>query len=258
MTNIFKAMLSAGFCVAATAAASQSLTGGDVTATYGGLTDSDYDASGYNLSASGEIGFDRVFALQGDLSYTDTDLGLLSSDTIAFTGHAIYHANEFASFGMYYGQESSDGDDLKYYGVEGGYEATQLKVEGYFGISAIDLGDAFAGTDFAADGAIIGDFELNQAGVQVAYDVNEMFTVMGRYDQIHFTDALSFDRIGAGVSADLGNNIGLSAELGRLSTDLAGLSDDVTYANIGATYTFGAERGATFGARDSAHTLTGF
>ncbi|WP_394152431.1 hypothetical protein [Loktanella salsilacus] len=258
MTNIFKAMLSASFCVVATAAASQSLTGGDVTATYGGLTDSDLDVSGYNLAASGEIGFDRVFALQGDLSYSDTDLGLFSSDTIAFTGHAIYHANEFASFGMYYGQESSDGDDLKFYGVEGGYEAQQLKVEGYFGISSVDLGEAYAGTELAEAGAIIGDFELNQAGVQVGYDVTEMFTVMGRYDQIHFTDALSYDRFGAGVAADLGNNIGLSAEIGRLNVDLAGLSEGVTYANIGATYTFGAERGATFGARDSAHTLTGF
>jgi|TARA_R110000787_G_scaffold183550_2_gene295470 hypothetical protein len=46
-------MLSASFYVAATAAASQSLTGGDVSATYGGLTDSGYDAARCNLSTSG-------------------------------------------------------------------------------------------------------------------------------------------------------------------------------------------------------------
>jgi len=134
-----------------------------------------------------------------------------TGDSIALTGHGIYHANENAFFGIYYGQESADGDDLKHYGFEGGYESEQLQVEAYLGISAIDLGDALAGTELAEAGAIIGDFEFNQSGIKVAYKVNGMFLVMGPYDQIHFIDALYYDRLGAGVAADLSNNIGLSA-----------------------------------------------
>lgn|GEM_PF-1732370 len=134
-----------------------------------------------------------------------------TGDSIALTGHGICHANENAFFGVYYGQESADGDDLKHYGFEGGYESEQLQVEAYLGISAIDLGDALAGTELAEAGAIICDFEFNQSGIKVAYTVNGMFLVMGRYDQIHFTDAVYYDRLGAGVAADLSNNIGLSA-----------------------------------------------
>ncbi len=258
MSKFYAAALGAGLILSATMAMSQSLTGGDVTIGYAGLTDSDFDTSGYNVGASGEMAFAREFAAQGDFSYTDGDVFGFSGDTVALAGHGIYHANENASFGLYYGQEYSDGDRVKYYGVEGGYGYEQLKVEGYFGVTAVDVGQYFDLTDDAAAGAIIGDIDLNQFGVSAAYSVNPMFSVTGRYDQIRFTEALQLSRLGAGVAADVGNNIGLSAEVGRLTADVVGYSDDATYANIGGTYTFGASRGATFGRRDSAHTVMGF
>ncbi|SEQ24596.1 hypothetical protein SAMN05428995_103346 [Loktanella sp. DSM 29012] len=236
---------------AATGVMAQSLTGSDLSIGYTTATDSDLDSSGLTLGGSAEFAASRELAFQGDLSYTDGEVFGLDGDILSLAGHAIYHANELASFGAYYGIDSDGSDDIAYYGVEAGYDLPRGDVEGYFGLTAVDAGQF--------DGIDLGDIDLNQYGASVSFDITETFAVSGRYDNLRFSDVASVDRFGLGLGASLGNGFGVSAELGRQSIDIVALGDDnQTYANVTASYTFGAERGATFDRRGLAHTILGF
>lgn len=250
MTKTTTLAMATAMIFTGTFAMSQAVTGGDVSIAYAGLTDTDLDTSGFTLSTSAEIALARDFAVQGDFSYTDGEVAGFSGDILSLGAHAIYHANAQASFGAYYGQDSSDGEDLTFYGVEGGYEQDQLQFSGYFGLSAVDSGPV------GITG--LGDIDLNQFGLAVSYDINPIVALNGRYDQIRFTDAAKVSRLAAGVATDVGYNVNLAAEIGRIEGDLLGTSGDETYASATATYTFGAERGATFAAKGLTQTIFGF
>ncbi|MCF7700509.1 hypothetical protein [Loktanella sp. M215] len=228
----------------------QTFSGGDISLGYAGLTDSDLKTSGYALNASGEAALTRELSVQGDFGYTNGEIGGFDGDILSLAAHGIYNASENASFGIYVGQDSSDGDSIKFYGVEGGYGYNQIKVDGYFGVTAIDSGPFIDGG--------VGDVDLNQIGMSATFMVNDIFTVSGRYDRIRLTDAIGANRIGAGVGATLRNDFELAAEVGRIEGDVFGYSDNATYANVSATYSFGGPRGATFEQRGIAKTLLGF
>jgi len=81
---------------------------------------------------------------------------------------------------------------------------------------------------------------------------------MGRYDDVAFSDLVSANRVGFGVNYALTSQFGVSAEVGKLTGEVVGFSEDETYANVSASYTFGAERGATFESRGLSDALLGF
>lgn len=251
MTYYISGALSVGLALLSTNAMAQAtFSGGEVSLGYAALTDSDLETSGFNLGLSGEISLGREFALQGDISYTDGKIGGFKGDNTTVAVHGIYHANENASFGLYYGQDRSEGEHIAFYGTEGGYENGPLELSGYFGVAAVDSGDF--------DDGGLGNIDFNQHGIAAAYQVNDTFAVTGRYDQIHWTEAFSVNRLGLGIDAAVAANIGVAAEFGRIEGNLGDGSADENYANLTATYTFGAKRGATFDTRGLLHTVLGF
>ena len=250
MNITFGAIVGTVLALSGSHAMAQTFSGGDVTLGYAGLTDSDLSTSGVSLMASGEVALSRELSVQGDFGYTNGEIGGFDGDILSLAAHGIYNASANASFGVYLGQDSSDGESVTFYGVEGGYGYNQFKLDGYFGVTAIDSGPVLGGG--------LGDVDLNQLGVSATMLVNDRFTITGRYDRIRLTDAINANRLGAGVGTTIGNDIALGAEIGRIEGEVVGFSDDATYANVSATYTFGGPRGATFDQRGIANTLLGF
>jgi hypothetical protein len=231
----------------ATVANAQEFVGGEVGLSYSMLTDSDLETSGIQLNGSVEISVNRELSVQGDISHTDGEIGGLSGDISSIGLHGIYHANENASFGAYLGSESSDGADATFYGVEAGYGAGNTRFDGYFGVTAVDSGDP-----------TIGNLDVNQLGFSVGYAVTDSISMTGRYDRIRFTDALTAQRYGIGAELQASQSISIGTEVGILEGSVLGLSGDESYANVTATYNFGAQRGATFESRGLLSTILGF
>ncbi|MCA1775811.1 MAG: hypothetical protein LC676_09440, partial [Loktanella sp.] len=225
------------FVVMATAASpvmAQSLTGGEISLGYSALTDEDLETSGTQLGISAEVAVSREIALQGDVSYLDGEVVGFEGDETSLGLHAIYHANEQASFGYFFGQDRSEGEKSDFYGVEGGFEGDNFNLEGYFGVSQIEIG--------TVEGLDVGELDLNRFGILASYDLTPAFTLMGRYDDVAFSDLVSANRLGLGVNYAVTSQFGVSAEVGKLTGEVVGFSEDETYANVTASYTFGSRQ----------------
>ena len=235
-------------------AAAQQFVGG--TAALGYVTTDEADADGYDLSLSGETAFSRQISVQGDLNYARIDIDDGSGDIGSVGLHAIYRANEFASFGVFAGNDrlntDAGSDSASYYGVEGGYGANNVKMSGYMAVSTLDASAIDTGLG-------IDEIDLTRLGFNVAYLASARATVTARYDQVRFTDGLSANRIGLGVDTAVAPNVDLSIEVGQIDLDLLGYGGDDTYASATVTYSFGAqERGTTFAQRGLVTSLLGF
>ncbi len=237
-------------CLTPFAATAQSLTGGEVSLGYSALTDSDLETEGVRLDGSVEMALSREFAVQFDLGYTEGDLFGLSGDTTTYAIHAVYHANEQASFGYYIGRENSDAGDSNYFGVEGGYEKDALQFAGYFGVNRAD---AYFGT-------AVGDVEVDatQYGLGMTYQLAGGAVLGANFDNTRLTDQFQLTRYGIGAGFEVTEQVLIEAEVGKLDAELAGFGADETYASVSATFNFGAGRGATFDRRDPIGQFGGF
>jgi len=124
MNKLNKAALFVVMATAASPGMAQSLTGGEISLGYSALTDEDLETSGTQLGISAEIALSREFALQGDVSYLDGEVIGFDGDETSLGLHAIYHANEQASFGYFFGQDRSEGEKSDFYGAKAGTKVT--------------------------------------------------------------------------------------------------------------------------------------
>lgn len=209
------------------------VTGGSVGFDYSAFTE---DSAGTleksTLSSSLEYGFDRTFAIQGDLSLTH--FGLSEYDAGNLTLHGIYHFNESTSLGAFIGRDTIENEGLTFYGLEAGHEVGQISGETYI---------AYA-EDSGVDGTLFG-----LAGM---YDVNDAFGLGVSYDRLDVED-LDADRITLEAEYRLQGFV-ISAEFGQ--AEIGGLGSE-NFFGIGARMTFGAKRGSTFGQRGLIDVLPG-
>ena len=221
MKRIFISMLACS-AISAPVAQAAEVTGATLGIDYSAFTD---DSAGTvnktALSGSVELGFDRNFSLQGDMSIGR--FGFTDADTFSAAVHGIYHANETASVGAFIGRDSLEGEGNTYFGVEAGFEQGQFAGNVY--VSHM--------SDTLADGTLM--------GIGASYDATEAFTIGASYDNI---DVYGYDLSRAQLEAEYRmDSFALTAQLG--SADAEDLGSE-TYFGVGAKFTFGAKRGTTF------------
>ncbi|PYF11211.1 hypothetical protein C8J30_103307 [Rhodobacter viridis] len=221
MKRIFLCMLACS-AISAPVAQAADVTGATLGLDYSAFTDdTGGTANKTALSGSVELGFDRNFSLQGDMSIGH--FGLTDVDTFGAAVHGIYHASEFASVGAFIGRDSIEGDGDTFYGAEAGFEQGQFSGNVY--VSHMN--------DPLADGTLM--------GIGGAYKATDAFTLGASYDNI---DVDSYDLSRAQLEAEYRmDNFAVTAQLG--SADAEGFGSE-TYFGVGAKVTFGAKRGTTF------------
>ena len=250
--NITTGLTAALLGCAASGALAQGFTGAEVSLGYSTFT-GDYEGDALNLGGSGEFALTRQIGVQLDFGYTDFGEvnGVDDSDLSAlnFTLHAVYTINESGSVGLFYGREELTADDgtdeasdsSDFVGVELGYAFDAVSFEMYYAKALDELID---------DAAIY--------GVSGAFDVNGLFEVTADYDRVDSGSDIDASSASVGIAYEVLPNITLEGEIGSAGfvTDRGDLTE--TFVGIGATYTFGAEGGATFDRRGLAREVPGF
>ena len=218
------------FSIFASPALAVELTGGEFNIQYSRLDDKIFDTRLERLSFDGavEIGFNRNFAAQIDAGFYD--FGAIDESGSTLTLHGIYHVDENLSFGAFVGQDDLDVLESDFYGLEVGYESGAFEVEAYLGSADSEGEDA------------------NLFGIAASYSVNEGFDITGAYELADFDDG-SLDRFEVGVRYIASPQMALTASLGSADLEAFGSSGSDNFITVGMSFTFGAERGATFGRR---------
>lgn len=223
-------------------AMAQEFTGGEIGVEYSAFTQQVLGETldRVTLDASGEIGFSRSFGVQGDLSYHR--FGATDEDAFNFTLHTVYHASEQASLGLFLGNESIAGLDSNFYGIEGGIEHGISSFEVYYAeIEELNFADA------------------NIAGIRSEFDIGNDFGVGVDYDTLQADGPGSVSRLTVSGSYHAGRGTNLYAEIGSAHLNNTGIGPDVseTFVGLGMEFTFGANRGSTFGNRSLADLIPG-
>jgi Gram-negative porin len=235
MKNIILAA-SALAALSAAPAFAQQITGGEASLTYSAFSD-DTDFSATALDASVEFGFSRDFGLQ-------LDMGSRSFNTVDETAqnyvlHGIYNTSESVSLGAFYGVDRFNGETIDIYGFEVGAEMGALDLEAYWARGDLDgdTGDGFgvAGRTKLASGTTLGL----------------------RYDTVDLGGGLEISNLAVEADYAVTDTVSLNASYGTAEVEFSGFSADEPFFAIGATFTFGAERGTTFGKRSVFSTLPG-
>ncbi len=229
------ALAAALLCAPAISQAAE-VTGGEISLGYSAMTeDSDFNTT--SLEGALELGFTQTIAAQLDLGYHK--YGLVDDHATNVTLHGIYHFSDTTSTGLFYGRESVDGSDADFYGIEAGHEYEDFDVEGYVGY----------GKESGISATVV--------GLSGAYAFNDSVSLGMSFDNVDFQGGLSARRFGVKGSYDFGTGAAAYAEVGEARLDVGGLSISDTFVGIGATFAFGADRGATFGKRGLAHLVPG-
>lgn len=209
-------------------ALAQGFSGGELTIDATGFNEGD-DPSAVNYSGALEYSINRNISIAGDVSVYDYSL---LDDTITnVTIHGIYHLSDQISVGAFIGRDSSDGDGSSFFGLEGGFEAGQIGVEGYF-----------ATYDDSDNSTVLGISGNYQFGPSIAAIADLGFGSIGNED---------YTRISAGAEYSFAGGPSVYAEFGNISSD----SFDSEFIGLGAKIEFGAARGTTFDRRSAFDTL---
>ena len=220
--NIKPILWAVGMTALPLPALAQGFTGGELTLDATAFGEGD-NPSAVSYSGALEYAINRSFSVAGDLSVYD--FSLLGDEITNVTLHGIYHLGQQSSVGVFVGQDSFDDDDATFLGLEGGYEAGPLAVEGY--VALYDNDD-----------------DTTVLSIDGTYDLNGQFAAIGRLGYADFDDQ-SFVRISAGAEYDFANGPTVYAELGNVSGD----NDSSAFISLGASVEFGAARGTTFDRR---------
>ncbi len=245
MKNLFVfGALTAG--IYAGAAQAVEVTGGYVDLGYSGLTDQT-DFQRYNLNGAGEIAFSRSVGLQLDLgAYRFNSLDETVTNA---TLHGVFHVSPNGSLGVFYGQENlpaTNGfisEDFRFFGIEGGYDAGQVDIEGYLGRQDVDVVNNANGTIF---------------GISVNSYVTDSWELSLNYDLVdNIEGALDISTLSIGADYDLSPNAKVYGEVGNARYAIGNGSTNETYVGVGVRINLGASRGTTFGTRGVAAKIPG-
>jgi hypothetical protein len=218
-------------------AAAFEVTGGQVSLNHSFFTD-ESDVAKTALDGAVEFGITREFAIQADLGFHA--LNATDENATTYALHAIYHGDETSSYGLFYGNDDVFGGNLDYYGIEYGHESGPLGFE-----------------TFLARGEEQ-DVSATEFGISGRYAVSDQLGLGARYDTMNFEGGLDASVVGLTADYAVVPGLQLTGELGSAKLDLDGVgSGSETYAKLGVTFKFGAERGATFGKRGLVNLLPG-
>tara|TARA_R110002049_G_scaffold23545_2_gene83233 strand:+ start:44542 stop:45258 length:717 start_codon:yes stop_codon:yes gene_type:complete len=233
--NSFSLFLAAGALLVSQPAHAVEITGGSVGLSYSAFADNT-DFSRLGLDGSVELGFNRNLSVQADLGYSDFNASGLDSKSLGL--HGIYHMDDATSFGAFYTMEDTGGDDVDIFGLEAGYETGVWDFEGY-------LANADGATDDATMVGIMGRFELADG-----------LGITGSYDRLDMNGG-DLSRTALRLDRDVAPNANMFVEVGAARASAAGMSNSEAFVGFGGKISFGADRGATFSARDTARLLPG-
>lgn len=205
------------------------LTGGSVELGYSNITNANYGYTPESKSVSGsaEIGFGNGFAVQGDLGYTDFGRDFSYGKTIAL--HAIYHPTKTTAFGAFYGRLYAGDEGINYYGLEAGFGVNRFWGEGYFSHAELPSYAPY-------------NFNLDMYGVSGRYALNDRIELKAAFDGLDVFYMKSH-HVGLGIDYRLNDHFALTGNVGRVYVDGNGSTD---YVGIGAKFTFGPNKRATF------------
>ncbi len=221
------AVAGAGFASQAMAA---EVTGGSLDFQYSGFTE-DSSVARFMAAGSMEIGFNRAFATQLDIAgYRFNSVG---ETGYTGTAHAVFHASESTSLGVFLGRDEISGSGLTFYGLEAGFEAGQFNGEAHY-----TKGDS-NGSD------------SNIFGLSVGYAFANAFEAKAHLDRLDAGGGLDSTRFSVGLDYEIANgNTTLYGEIGSVDVSASNTSlGSNTFIGIGAKFDLGADRGTTFGRR---------
>ena len=234
MMRTVTALFGATF-LCAQAAYAVEITGGSVELSYSSFTE-DSDVRRVGIEGSMEVGFNQNISAQVDLMQHRLNAG--NEDVTTFGVHAIYHLDDATSFGAFYAIEDTSAGNFDFYGIEAGHEVGQFEFEGYLARADANAVDA------------------DVVGVSARFGFADDFGVTGAYDYIDLA-GVDLSATTLRIDRDVAPNVNLFVEVGSARATAGGLSGSETFVGLGGSYTFGAERGATFDARGLARLLPG-
>ena len=230
--------------VAGSPALAQGFTGAEVNLEYQTFSQDDVESDAMTFSAGVEFGITRAISVGADFSVYnpgEEEGAADESNPSSVTLHGMYHLNDSATVGAFYGRDTIDDLELDYYGIEAGYETVNFEIGGYLGTGE-ENGEEFA-----------------LLGMDAAYYFGA-FAVTGAISSAG-TDGLTAATVELGGRYSFNETFDLYAELGSIGVDFSGdaeVDEEASYIGLGVTMTVGADRGTTFGPRSFITSLTGF
>lgn len=214
------------------------ITGGELTLSYSAFTDHS-SASTTSLTGAVEVGFSKNFGVQVDLATYDLPYG--NENGTNATIHAIYHVNDATSLGAFYGTDELNGSSLDLYGIEVGHEFGAFGLEAYM-------------TNLSDNGTV-----ATMYGLSGNYALNGAFGLTGSVDRLEFDPApVSVTRLALGMDYSFTPSMSAYAEVATVTVAVPGDSMSENLYEVGARFSFGANRGVTFEKRSYFGFLGGF
>ena len=229
---ISKIAVMAGALFAAAPTFAQELRGGSLTFGHSAFV-RDTSVSKTSLDGQVEVGFGRSIGLQLDLGISH--LNSIGEGSTNATLHGIYHVSDQTSLGLFVGADRLSGQSLDFVGFEVGQEAAKFDIETYIAY----------GEDSGIDGTI--------AGFSGRYSVSDSFGIGGSVERGDI-GGVGLTRFGLKGDYAATPNIALVAEVGAF--DAPGTSTEA-FVGLGGKFTFGNERGTTFGKRGVVNLIPG-
>lgn len=236
----YAALAAAVFAVAASPIMAQGFSGGEVGIEYNAPTDGS-DFGGTTYTAGLEYGFARQFSVALNLS--GYKLENVSTTAANATLHGTYHLNDTASVGVFSAADSMDDatgatKTNTIFGVEGGTEFMGGDVGGYVG-------------------RLKDDDTYTMLGIDGEYAFARGFSAIGGFD-VMTNDNATNSQFSVGAQYAMERGPQFYVKVGTTSEEAPGYSDSSTFVGVGASVSFGASRGTTFGTRSAFETLPRF
>jgi hypothetical protein len=220
-------------------AGAQELVGSSLDLGYSGFTEQVPTPDGNKrpgqvfLGYSAEIGITSQFSVQGDVAYRRYNV--VEDNAFNIGLHAILHASDAGSVGLFLGHEEILGLGVDYYGIEGGLESGTFAMEAYF-------------SQVSSEGET-----ANLYGISGGFDIGSGIGLGLGFDRLDDGGAESISRLALSTRYEVQDGATVFAEIGSVNVDTGGFlglgSASETFFGVGVEYTFGAARGATFDRR---------
>lgn len=199
----------------------QELVGGTLGLEYFTFSGDLNELDKFTLFGGAEMAVNQGFSIQADASYSD--FGYSGFDSTAITLHAIAHLSPNASVGFFIGNESLEGFDESYYGLEFGASKDRFSSEGYFTTVSDEV----------------------VWGLKAAYAVNNVGEIGLGFDTVNI-EGYDVSRVSINGEFMASEQLALTAEIGSGRIEDTGSEG---FIQLGAEIRFGNTRGTTFDRR---------
>lgn len=176
---------------------------------------------------------------------TQLDLGYYKFDQIGGSGrsatlHGIYQFGYGGAVGGFWGTEDGGGIDRNFYGLEGAYDFTTIRIEGYFSRGRVQGSNA------------------TLLGAKISSDVgNGPLSLNASVDYMDNKVGSDMTRMAIGADYGLGSGVNLYGELGTGNARVANFKSNDAFVGVGLRFDLGDRPGTTFGRRALLDRLPG-